>query len=102
MNIRKYENLINRKGMKLLKRSKYNDYEIFISEGFCKGDNDDSSPHYKTMFGIAYDAEHVQLGEFFTTPILSGITSDDRMKATEKRAKEFVNNFKGISILKDE
>ncbi len=95
MNIRKFEELVTAKKMKIEKRIKFLDQEIFICEGYSGGDRDCSSPHYKTMFSIADDPEHLTVGEFFTTEIVFPIKSKDvRMQQAEERAKQFLKDMR--------
>lgn len=76
------------------------DYEIYISDGFTRhADQDHNSAHYKTMYAFG-DGEKVFLGEFYTTPLLTGQTPDDRMKECEVRAREQLENFRENGCLR--
>ena len=80
--------------------SKYldNNNEIYLCEGYCSGDRDCMKPHYKTMFALAHDPEHMTVGEFFTTEIVFPFMSkDDRLKSAELRAKEFADAMRKVN-----
>ena len=95
MRISEFENVVSAKKMKIEKRLKYTDQEIFIAEGYCPGDRDDMSPHYKTMYAISDGPERIKVGEFFITPIIFPIKNkDDRMFEAQIRAQEFLDGMK--------
>lgn len=94
MNIRKFEKIVEYKKMRIEKRIKHDDKEIYICEGYCAGDRDLFRPHYKTMYAIAGDAEHITVGEFFTTEIVFPIPDKNaRLFTAENRAKEFIKDM---------
>lgn len=94
MNIRRFEDIVAYKKMRIEKRIKHGEEEIFLCEGYCSGDRDLFKPHYKTMYAIAGDAEHINVGEFFTTEIVFPMPSkDDRLLIAETRAKEFMKDM---------
>ena len=99
MKTSQYEDLVRRKGMAPIGRFTEQEYEVYMSEGFCRGDEDEVAPHYKTMFAFG-SGEKVFLGEFFTTPILSGSSSEDRMTECTVRAIEQLSNFRESGCLK--
>lgn len=95
MRISEFEDLASRKGLRIEQRVPYLDKEIFIAEGYSKGDRDEVNPHYKTMYAISDGPEHLTVGEFFTTPILFPIKQkDDRLKEAETRAREFLDGMR--------
>jgi len=95
MRIDKFEKLVEAKKMKIEKRIKYLDKEIFICEGYSTGDKDEFSPHYKTMYALSDGPEHITTGEFYTTPILFPIPDkNDRLMTAQKRAEEFLDGMK--------
>ncbi len=94
MRISDFETMVVAKKMRIERRIKHGEKEIFVAEGYCSGDRDLLSPHYKTMYAIADDPEHLTVGEFFTTPIVFPMKSkEDRLKSAEERAKEFSDNM---------
>lgn len=98
MNVRKFEDIVAAKKMRIERRIKHNDNEIYLCEGYCSGDRDCIRPHYKTMFALAHDPEHLTVGEFFTTEIVFPFMSkDDRLKSAELRAKEFANAMREVN-----
>lgn len=102
MRIDEFETLVAHKKMALKRRVKVprteangDPQEIFLAEGYCAGDRDDWNPHYKTMYAIADDPERITLGEFFTTPIIFPIVSEqDRLDEAEFRAREFLRDMR--------
>lgn len=95
MNIRKFEQMVNDKKMKIERRVKHGELEIYICEGYCSGDRDLLRPHYKTMFALAHDPERLTVGEFFTTEIVFPfMPKDDRLDAAEARAKQFADDMR--------
>ncbi len=95
MRIDKFEDMAAKKGLRIERRVPYLDKEIFIAEGYSKGDRDEFSPHYKTMYAISDGPEHLTVGEFFTTPILFPIKEkDDRLQEAEIRAREFLDGMR--------
>jgi hypothetical protein len=93
MNYQKFEDLLQAKGLKIKRREMYKEKEIYACEGYSKGDRDDFSPHYKTMWAVGLDPYNLTLGEFFTTPIVFPIRPEcSRLSETIRRAKEHIDN----------
>jgi len=81
--------------MKIERRVKHKDMEIFIADGYCSKSADDPQPHFRTMYAIAHDAECLTVGEFFTTPVIFPIQRKcDRLDEAEIRGKEFLDNMR--------
>lgn len=94
MRIGVFEELVAAKKMRIERKVKHGDKELLICEGYSRGDRDSPAPHYKTMYAIADDMEHITTGEFFTTEILFPIKSKDvRLFEAEQRAREFADNM---------
>lgn len=99
MNVRKFEEIVQAKKMRIERRVKHGETEIYICEGYCRGDRDLMRPHYKTMYALADDPEHLTVGEFFTTEIIFPfISKDDRLKNAEIRAKEFSDAMRKTNV----
>ena len=95
-----YDELVRSKGMLPVKKIQLGNYDVYISDGFCKtGDAEEPASHYKTGYGFGRD-EEIYVAEHYTTKFLSGITPVDRMKDCEKRAMEMLENFKETGCLK--
>lgn len=94
MNIREFEAWVNRKGLRIERRVKLKDNEMYVCEGYCRGDRDLFSPHYKTLFAISNGPEDITLGEFFVTEIIFPVVSkSDRLNEAEKRGREFYDDM---------
>lgn len=94
MNVAKFEDIVQRKGMRIEQKVKAGEKIIFLCEGYSRGDRDSACPHYKTMFAIAGDADHVTVGEFFTTDIIFPMISKvERLKSAEERARQFLTDL---------
>lgn len=94
MKISDFETFVQRKKMRIERREKYKEREIYVCEGYSRGDSDEPAPHYKTMFAIALDPYKIMLGEFFATPILFPIkTKESRLSEAVERAKEFFDGM---------
>lgn len=90
MRIDKFEQLVSYKKMRIERREKFDCKEIYIAEGYCSGDIDESAPHIKTMYAISDGPERITVGEFFTTPILFPMKQkSDRLNEAMERAKQF-------------
>jgi len=99
MNLETYEKYVNSRSMSIVKKIQ-GDYEIYISDGFSRqADQDHNEAHYKTMYAFG-NGDTVFLGEFYTTPMLTGQTPDDRIRECEVRAREQLQNFRKNGCLK--
>lgn len=100
MKVRKYEELVRLKNMLPIKKFEQENYDIYISDGFCTGDSEELAAHYKTGYGFGRGDE-VYICEHFTTKMLSGQTPAERMQQCEDRALEQLVCFKETGCLKE-